>query len=183
MLRVSRDHTVAPGERCADMQPVAEVKLGETYVMPTEPSPNPCDKGGNMDYRDVRAGSTLLLRARCEGGMLALGDAHAAQGWGEVLGLGVECAGEVTLTVTRDSRYQPQRPMLLKDGAFACIACRPTFHEARDLAGCAQAQAHLYVSTVGSLMNGAVWYVGRQQNLPVVVALEVPLPSALAGKA
>ncbi|MFW6189845.1 MAG: acetamidase/formamidase family protein [Planctomycetota bacterium] len=181
-IREGRVHF--PGGLSAPLQ----MMIGDIYVMPAEPVPNPWDNGGNMDYRDVCAGHTLLLRAEREGGMLVLGDLHAAQGWGEVLGLGAECAGEVRLSVTVEQRYRPERPMVLKDGAFACIACRSTFGEARDLAagdaahvlarllGCTRGEAHLYATTVGSLMNGAVWYAGEAEHPPIVVGLEVPFP-------
>jgi len=162
--------------------------IGDIYVTPAEPCPNPWDNGGNMDYADITAGNTLCLRAEREGGLLVLGDLHAAQGWGEVLGLGAECAGEVQLSITKDEVYLSERPVVVKEGAFACIACRPTFHEARDLAardaarilsrltGVAEREAFLYATTVGSLMNGAIWYAGRQKAPPIVVGLDVPLP-------
>jgi len=36
-------------------------------------------------------------------------------------------------------------------------------------------EAFLYVTTVGDLRNGAVWYMGREgPTPPVVVGLEVP---------
>jgi amidase len=161
--------------------------IGDIYVTPAEPCPNPWDNGGNMDYADVVAGHTLCLRAQREGGLLVLGDLHAAQGWGEVLGLGAECAGEVQLRVTKDEVYLSERPLVIKEGAFACIACRDGYGEARDLAakdaaevlsrltGVTKGEAFLYATTVGSLMNGAIWYAGREKHPPLVVGLEVPL--------
>jgi amidase len=183
-LEISGGRVQFPGDLSAPLR----MMIGDIYVTPAAPCPNPWDNGGNMDYADVVAGHTLCLRAQREGGLLVLGDLHAAQGWGEVLGLGAECAGEVQLRVTVDDVYRSERPLLVKPGAFACIACRDGFGEARDLAahdaakvlsrltGATEREAFLYVTTVGSLMNGAIWYVGRQQHPPVVVGLEVPLP-------
>jgi amidase len=168
--------------------------IGDIYVTPSEPCPNPWDNGGNMDFRDVAAGGTLCLRAERDGGLLVLGDLHAAQGDGEVLGLGAECAGEVTLRITKDERFASPRPLVIKPDSFVCIACRREYHEARDLAandaadvlarvaGVTREEAFLYVTTVGGLRNGAVWGMGKTEpgwlrDMPVVVGLEVPLPS------
>jgi len=162
--------------------------IGDIYVLPEEPCPNPWDNGGNMDYRDIAAGNTLCLRAQRDGGLLVLGDLHGAQGWGEVLGLGAECAGEVTLSITEDERFRSVRPLLIKPDSFVCIACRDDYGEARDLAsrdaarilarlaGVTEREAFLYVTTVGHLMNGAIWYAGRDRHPPLVVGLEVALP-------
>src|SRR5215831_17945962 len=40
--------------------------------------------GGNMDNRDLGAGSTLYLPVHTPGALLSIGDGHAAQGYGEV---------------------------------------------------------------------------------------------------
>jgi len=47
--------------------------------------------GGNIDCRELAAGSTLYLPVTVPGGLLYLGDGHAAQGDGEVGGTAIEC--------------------------------------------------------------------------------------------
>lgn len=59
----------------------------------------PGDFGGNMDNLDICAGNTLYLPVSVPGALLALGDVHAAMGYGEVLGTGVEIGSKVTLRV------------------------------------------------------------------------------------
>lgn len=59
------------------------------------PSPN----GGNMDIRHVTAGARLWLPVAVPGGLLSLGDTHAAQGDGEVCGTAVETSSQVALRV------------------------------------------------------------------------------------
>lgn len=54
--------------------------------------------GGNMDLPILGPGTTLLLPAFADGGMVSLGDLHAAQGDGEVIGGGVEVPGEADCT-------------------------------------------------------------------------------------
>lgn len=48
--------------------------------------------GGNMDIRDIAAGTTLYLPVEVAGGLFSLGDAHAAQGDGEICGTAIETA-------------------------------------------------------------------------------------------
>jgi acetamidase/formamidase len=47
--------------------------------------------GGNVDCRDLVAGSTLYLPVNVPGALLTVGDGHAAQGHGEVGGTAIEC--------------------------------------------------------------------------------------------
>ncbi|MEM5406110.1 MULTISPECIES: acetamidase/formamidase family protein [Paraburkholderia] len=46
--------------------------------------------GGNMDIRDIGAGTELYLPVEVEGALFSLGDTHAAQGDGEVCGTAIE---------------------------------------------------------------------------------------------
>jgi amidase len=55
--------------------------------------------GGNMDYRRCRAGATVYLPVSAAGALFFLGDGHAVQGDGEVVGTGVETTFEVTFTM------------------------------------------------------------------------------------
>jgi acetamidase/formamidase len=55
--------------------------------------------GGNIDCKELVAGSTLYLPVAVAGAMLGLGDGHAAQGDGEVGGTAIECPMTTTLTV------------------------------------------------------------------------------------
>src|SRR5271154_1097316 len=53
--------------------------------------------GGNMDVRELCAGATLYLPVQNSGALFSAGDAHAAQGDGEVCINGIECPVEATL--------------------------------------------------------------------------------------
>jgi acetamidase/formamidase len=50
--------------------------------------------GGNLDCKELVAGSTLYLPIPIEGGLFSAGDGHAAQGDGEVAGTAIECPME-----------------------------------------------------------------------------------------
>ncbi|TNC24577.1 acetamidase/formamidase family protein [Amycolatopsis alkalitolerans] len=61
--------------------------------------------GGNIDCRELVAGSTLYLPVTVPGAHLLLGDGHAAQGDGEVSGTAIECpmTTEVVLDVVTEA--------------------------------------------------------------------------------
>ncbi len=55
--------------------------------------------GGNMDYAGVNAGVKVSLPVSEAGGLLFIGDGHARQGEGEVVGTGLETSMDVEFTV------------------------------------------------------------------------------------
>ncbi|WP_373502983.1 acetamidase/formamidase family protein [Aestuariivirga sp.] len=67
---------------------------GTIGLAPAEPGLHsvvpPRRMGGNMDIRDLAAGTTLYLPVEVAGGLFSLGDTHAAQGDGEVCGTAIE---------------------------------------------------------------------------------------------
>jgi acetamidase/formamidase len=63
--------------------------------------------GGNMDVRDLSSGATLYLPVFNRGALFSAGDAHAAQGDGEVCINGIECPADVTLRL----RLHKGRPL------------------------------------------------------------------------
>jgi acetamidase/formamidase len=70
--------------------------LGVTGVAPAAPGehstiPPRTEAGGNIDCKELVAGSTLYLPVVTVGGLLYLGDGHGAQGDGESCGTAIEC--------------------------------------------------------------------------------------------
>lgn len=57
------------------------------------------EHGGNMDYRGFREGVTVYLPVFEPGALFFLGDGHAAQGDGEIVGTGIEISMNVQFTV------------------------------------------------------------------------------------
>ncbi len=55
--------------------------------------------GGNMDYRGFIAGVTVYLPVAAPGALFFLGDGHAVQGDGEIVGTGIETSFDVQFTV------------------------------------------------------------------------------------
>jgi len=68
--------------------------------------------GGNMDVKDLTAGSTLYLPVCNEGALFSLGDVHAAQGDGEICINGIECPAVVTVRFTLLKDTPLSAPML-----------------------------------------------------------------------
>jgi acetamidase/formamidase len=55
--------------------------------------------GGNMDYNQIREGTTVYLPVFAPGALLFIGDGHAAQGDGELTGDALETSMDVEFTV------------------------------------------------------------------------------------
>ena len=67
--------------------------------------------GGNLDIRDLAAGTTLYLPVEVAGALFSVGDTHAAQGDGEVCGTAIESPMDVVLTLdlVKDARLKTPR--------------------------------------------------------------------------
>jgi acetamidase/formamidase len=83
--------------------------LGVIGMPPAEPgihpTPPPRPTGGNIDCKELVAGTTLFLPIAVGGGLLSAGDGHAAQGDGEISQLAIEAPVEraqLTLEVRDD---------------------------------------------------------------------------------
>ena len=57
------------------------------------------EHGGNMDYRGFREGVTVDFPVFAEGGLFHLGDGHALQGDGEIVGTGIEVSMDVEFSL------------------------------------------------------------------------------------
>lgn len=78
---------------------VAPAQPGEHSTIPPRAA-----SGGNIDCKDLVAGSTLYLPVNVDRALLYLGDGHAAQGDGEVGGTAIECpmSAEAVVDVVTD---------------------------------------------------------------------------------
>ena len=69
--------------------------LGQAFSTATS-----AENGGNMDYRGFRPGATVWFPVAAEGALFFLGDCHAVQGDGEIVGTGIETSYEVEVRLT-----------------------------------------------------------------------------------
>jgi amidase len=93
---------------------------------------------GDVDLPDLTGGATLVLPVHAEGALLALGDAHAAQGDGEITGAALEIEAEADLRcVPRDAEQAgfTGLPQLNTAGSIGSIAGL----QGNDLTDCARA--------------------------------------------
>jgi formamidase len=97
----------ARGQPVADAMPEGasppEAAVGARTIPPRE-------TGGNMDVRQLVAGSKLWLPVDVTGALFSIGDLHFAQGDGEVCGTAIEVAGTVTLRFALHDAPAPSFP-------------------------------------------------------------------------
>ena len=88
----------------------------EEFVLPLEPmigcfgvapamgqafsTATSAENGGNMDYRGFGPGATVWFPVAVPGALFFLGDCHATQGDGEIVGTGIETCFEVEVRLT-----------------------------------------------------------------------------------
>jgi acetamidase/formamidase len=85
---------------------VAQAQDGEFRTRP------PGNFGGNMDVRQLCSGAKLYLPVLSTGALFSAGDAHAAQGDGEVCINGIECPADVTLNFQVHKRQALPGPLI-----------------------------------------------------------------------
>ena len=92
-----RDDIAIPVEPFFGTMGVCPVGAAAQEVMP------PGTFGGNMDTRQLVKGTTLYLPVQVQGALFSCGDAHAAQGDGEVCVTGIEAPmyGELRFTLEK----------------------------------------------------------------------------------
>jgi acetamidase/formamidase len=72
--------------------------------------------GGNLDIRDLSAGSVLYLPIEVEGALFSVGDTHAAQGDGEVGGTAIESPMHAVLTFDLEKGANLKTPRFTTPG-------------------------------------------------------------------
>jgi formamidase len=82
------------GGAVADDAPEAAIPALAASGLRTIP---PRETGGNVDIRQLVAGSKVFFPVHVPGALFSLGDLHFAQGDGETCGVAIEVAGEVTV--------------------------------------------------------------------------------------
>jgi acetamidase/formamidase len=89
---------------------------------------------GNLDNRELVAGSTLYIPVFARGALFEIGDGHAAQGDGEVDQTAIETSlrGRLKLTVRKDMKLNWPRAETATD--FICMATDPDLSVATKVA-------------------------------------------------
>jgi acetamidase/formamidase len=113
--------------------------LGVMGMPPPEPGIHatapPRRWGGNLDCKELVAGSTLYLPIPVDGALFSAGDGHAAQGDGEVSQLAIEAPFErvqLTIDVREDSAVE--MPLAETPAGWVALGVDEDLHEAAALA-------------------------------------------------
>jgi acetamidase/formamidase len=78
----------------------------------------PRPQGGNIDCKELVAGTTLYLPIPVDGALFSAGDGHALQGDGEVSGTAIECPSSARLTLGLRDDLPLEWPCARIDGAW-----------------------------------------------------------------
>jgi acetamidase/formamidase len=91
----------------------------------------PRANGGNMDDRNIVAGTTVYFPIFVDGALFSIGDTHAVQGMGEVGGSAVEVPMRIVykIEVLKGGRVLPE-PQYETDTYYATTGFAPTIDEA-----------------------------------------------------
>ena len=99
--------------------------LGVLGMPPDEPGAHPTIPprrcGGNIDCKELVAGTTLYLPIPADGARFSAGDGHAAQGDGEVSGTAIEAPVEAQVTLDVRDDLELEWPMARIDGAWLAL--------------------------------------------------------------
>ena len=91
----------------------------------------PRTNGGNMDNRHMIAGTTVYFPVQVEGALFSIGDAHAAQGDGEVSGSAIETPVRVVFEVeVMENTRGMVEPQYESDDYYAVTGFATTIDEA-----------------------------------------------------
>jgi amidase len=100
----------------------------------TPGSETPCGSlgryGGNMDVKELTAGTRLFLPVFVEGALFGAGDVHAVQADGELCVSAVEVPGEISLRFELIKGKRPEWPILEMSNSYAFLTCGETLDEA-----------------------------------------------------
>jgi formamidase len=97
----------ARGQLVADPMPESAVPPEAADGLRTIP---PRELGGNIDTRQLVAGSRIWLPIDVPGALFSIGDLHFAQGDGEVCGTAIEVAGAATVRFALHDGPAPRAP-------------------------------------------------------------------------
>ena len=86
--------------------------------------------GGNMDYNGMTAGATVMLPVFESGALFFLGDGHARQGDGEVLGNAIETSLDVEFSVDLVKQKKINWPRLENPDFIMVLGSSRALHEA-----------------------------------------------------
>ena len=121
VMEFDGNQVVLPSGLRLEMQPsMGLVATTPTYVQNTASDSGPY--GGDIDMKELVAGSVIYMPVFVPGGLLALGDCHAVVGDGAVAGTGAECSADSHLRVTVEKGMDIGSPRALTPEHFVVLS-------------------------------------------------------------
>ena len=121
LMTLDGGHLVLPSGLRLPLAP----SMGLVATTPTYPQNTASDSGpygGDIDMKELVAGSTMYLPVFVPGGMLVLGDCHAVVGDGAVAGTGAECSADTHIRVTVEKGMGIPAPRALTPDYFVVLS-------------------------------------------------------------
>ncbi len=121
LMTFEANMVLLPGGLKLPMSPsMGFVATTPAYVQNTASDSGPY--GGDIDMKELVAGSVIYLPVFVAGGLLALGDCHAVVGDGAVAGTGAECAADSHIRVTVAKEMNLTSPRALTPEYFVVLS-------------------------------------------------------------
>ncbi len=147
--------------------------------------------GGNMDFNEIGEGATVYLRVSNPGALLYFGDAHAAQGDGELNGNALETSMDVEVTVDIIPNKHIGDPRVETADAIISMGLDGSIDEAfkeatSDMAAWLAEDYKLTLSEIAQVMGAAAEFrvsEAADRNAGVVLKLKKKYLQALAAMA
>lgn len=137
--------------------------------------------GGGMGNCQITKGATVYLPVFQDGGLLTIGDGHAAMGDGEATASAVECAFDATFRVTIEEKLSLNRPVVTNEAEIMTTGEGDTMEVATKMA--VNAMADLMVDKLGIDYTSAAMLIasaadvrtGLAGNPPYTIRVAMPL--------
>ena len=131
VIKIRKDHLIFEKTRLKTRPMIGTIGV-------TPESEIPCGSlgahGGNMDVKELTAGTTLYLPVFVDGALFGAGDLHVVQADGELCVSAVEVPGEIEVRFRMIKGKNPRWPVLETDSSYAVLACGETLDEAAKFA-------------------------------------------------
>ena len=142
--------------------------------------------GGNLDYNQVREGTTVYLSVNAPGALLFIGDGHAAQGDGELTGDALETSEHVEFTVNLLKGQPAANPRAENDEYLMSFGVANSLPEAvqsatTGLANWLQREHKLEPNEVAVILGTAIQYNIAELVDPAVHVVAKIRKDSLAG--
>ena len=129
--------------------------------------------GGNLDYNQIREGTTVYLPVFAPGALLFVGDGHAVQGDGELTGDALETSMDVEFTVALIRGTMNRNPRAENDEYIMAMGIENSLGEAlqsatADLANWLERDYHLQPKEAAVVLGSAMQYNIAEVVDPVV---------------